>query len=389
MRSVAGIPRPLVAELIVCVGSGAGRTGGPIGGAATDVGAAERDPAELPIRLPGALFRRAHWRVGGSELPATERRERFPALPAGAVGHRRRQRTHDRPAPPARAGRRRRAVPLRPRERLPRRRFRCRQEALFCARPAARISRVTAMACRSAAGRQLAAWRRTGARCRRVARKHWHPHGRNVAWSRPSHAPHVPEIRSGRLDHARSGCCDRRCGSGMCRAVCTAPSRTRAGGSPAPSHRAPPAVDASTKRRVSTSIVVVLVPAEPCGRSQAADLAVLDRRETDRRGRPGVQDRPAALLHRLARRAALHHRAPVGRHHLHVHADLHQQVVGHVAQRTHRGQVGRIEQHRPSRRCSRTPAASPSPWRCRPASPRRRPPDRSGCRTGTSTRRCA
>ena len=73
-----------------------------------------------------------------------------------------------------------------------------------------------------------------------------------------------------------------------CTAVCRALSRTHAGGFPGPSRRAPPGRRSheAAKQRLHR---VVLGPTELCGGTQAADLAVLDRSEANRRGRPGVQ----------------------------------------------------------------------------------------------------
>ncbi len=88
----AGVWRVCASRFARLVGRGYCRPDGSIGGAAANRGAAERDPAELSGRLSDTLLWRSHGWGRGSELPATECRERFGALPAGAVGHRRRQR---------------------------------------------------------------------------------------------------------------------------------------------------------------------------------------------------------------------------------------------------------------------------------------------------------
>ena len=126
---------------------------------------------------------------------------------------------------------------------------------------------------------------------------------------------------------------------------------------------------------------LIAVPAEPAGSTQPAQERMLHHIGNNVGRRPGVQDRPSAFCDWLLAGATLRNRAPVGRHHLHVHAELFQQIIGHITHRRDRHEIGRIDDHHLFSRRNRLPSVPCAPCPGPPASPRRR----FRCRTASRT----
>src|SRR4051812_37759855 len=167
---------------------------------------------------------------------------------------------------------------------------------------------------------------------------------RHNRWPMASDAPDVPEIRRRALHHtdkvvtirlADLECADRHVGNLVEGPLLDCQHESvlflRAG-----------ALDEAAGQHLH---LLLLLTAEPSGSPKAADLTVLHGRVADGRWPPGVHHGPATLLYWFLTGAPLHHAAPVGRHKLHVHADLLQQVIGDIPKRPDRCQVRRADQH--------------------------------------------